>query len=66
MIANGKERLVWQKSARCDSGTCVEVAVTAAGIGMRNSGDPNGPVLWFSQAEWAAFVEGLRRGDFHR
>jgi len=31
---------------------------------MRHSQDPSGRVLTFSLAEWAAFVTGVRRGEF--
>jgi hypothetical protein len=32
---------------------------------VRNSKDPNGPVLRFTRAEWEAFVGGVEDGDFH-
>jgi Domain of unknown function (DUF397) len=45
------------------NGNCVEVAVQPGGwIGIRDSRDPGGPVLWFTRAEWAAFLGGARRG----
>ena len=45
------------------NGNCVEVAVLPGGwIGIRDSRDPGGPVLRFTQAEWAAFLGGARRG----
>lgn len=51
----------WRRSARCETGACVEVAVLADGtIGMRDSEDPNGPVLTFNPAAWRAFVAGLK------
>lgn len=31
---------------------------------VRDSKDPDGPVLRFSSAEWAAFVAGARAGEF--
>ncbi len=31
---------------------------------MRNGADPDGPVLVFTQAEWDAFVEGAKDGEF--
>ena len=33
-------------------------------IGLRNSADPQGAVLVFTQAEWDAFVAGARDGEF--
>ena len=31
---------------------------------MRNSGDPDGPQLYFTEAEWDAFVLGVKDGEF--
>lgn len=31
---------------------------------MRNSRDPSGPVLVYTRAEIAAFLDGARRGEF--
>ena len=56
--------LVWRKSARCDSASCVEVAPIAGGMAMRDSKDPDGPILRFTRAQWAVFLTGARAGDF--
>jgi hypothetical protein len=48
----------------CDTMTCVEVAVVEV-VAVRDSkAAENGPVLWFSQAEWAEFVTGAKAGRF--
>jgi hypothetical protein len=31
---------------------------------MRNSADPDGPQLYFTEAEWDAFVLGVKDGEF--
>jgi hypothetical protein len=31
---------------------------------MRDSKDPNSPVLTFTHQEWAAFLDGAKRGEF--
>ena len=31
---------------------------------MRNAGDPDGPQLYFTEAEWDAFVLGVKDGEF--
>lgn len=31
---------------------------------MRDSNRPDGPVLYFTEAEWEAFVEGVKDGEF--
>jgi hypothetical protein len=55
-------QLSWRKSSRCDSGTCIEVALTESGVRLRGSEDP-GRALHFSRAEWAEFVAALKRGE---
>ena len=59
-------RAVWQRAAAEDTPdeAAVEVAFVDDLIGLRNSADPAGPVLVFTQAEWDAFVAGARDGEF--
>lgn len=53
------------KSSRSGTnGACVEVGKCDCGIKVRDSKDPAGPVLTFNHAEWAAFVGGVRDGEF--
>jgi hypothetical protein len=58
--------LVWQKSGRSNpSGNCVEMAsLPGGGVAMRNSRDPEGPALIYTNAEIEAFIAGARDGDF--
>ena len=44
--------------------TCIEVAVDCAGVAVRDSKHPDGPVLRFSFAEWRVFLLGVRGGEF--
>lgn len=53
----------WRRSTRCESSGCVEVAFDAAVL-VRDSTDPDGGVLAFSPEQWAAFVAGVRDGEF--
>lgn len=49
----------WRKSTRSGSngGDCVEVADKLPGlVAVRDSKDPDGPVLTFSHAAWTIFV----------
>jgi hypothetical protein len=56
----------WRKSqASNPSGNCVEVAALPDGdIAVRNSRHPSGPALVYTRAEVAAFLAGVRNGEF--
>jgi hypothetical protein len=59
--------LTWRKAQRssADGGNCVEVAdLPNGGRAVRDSKDPSGAVLKFTAAEWAAFADGMRKGEF--
>jgi hypothetical protein len=57
---------IFRKSSRSgQSGNCVEVAGNLRDVvAVRDSKDRTGPVLAFSGAEWAAFLEGVKAGEF--
>jgi len=59
----GNDEILWKSSNRCESGNCVEVARIDNSYAMRDSKDPDGPVLTFSEREWKAFVAGAVAGD---
>jgi len=48
------------------NGQCVEIASTADKIAIRDSKDPNGPILVYTSAEFKAFLDGARNGEFDR
>jgi nitrogen fixation-related uncharacterized protein len=56
----------WRKSrASNPSGCCVEVAALPDGaVAVRNSRDPAGPALVYTRAEVAAFLTGVKNGEF--
>lgn len=56
----------WRKSNRSGAvGNCVELATLDSGeIAVRNSRDPNGSALIYTGAEMAAFLAGVKDGDF--
>jgi hypothetical protein len=61
----GSSSLDWRKSTRCESGACVEVALTVDQlVAVRNSTEPSGPVLTFSRDAWRAFIEDIQIGEF--
>lgn len=56
--------LKWRKSSRSNTnnGNCVEVGTTVVGVvAVRDSKDPNGPVLSVSSDEWRAFLSNVRQ-----
>jgi uncharacterized protein DUF397 len=57
-------KLMWQRSSLCSAATCVEVARLGSQVFVRDSKIDESPVLAFQQAEWADFLEGIRRGEF--
>ncbi len=57
--------LVWRKAQfSTNNGACVEVASVVGKIALRDSKDPGGPVLVYSPAEWEAFLDGAKKGEF--
>jgi Domain of unknown function (DUF397) len=58
----------WRKSSFSSGAVsnCVEVAALDGGrvVAVRDSKDPSGPALVFTPAEWVAFLEGVRAGEF--
>jgi uncharacterized protein DUF397 len=48
----------WVKSSfSFSNGNCVEVAGLGRMVGLRDSKDPEGPVLRFTPSEWSAFIQ---------
>ena len=60
------EHAHWRKSTSSGPFTdnCVEVAFIGDAIAVRDSKNPAGPVLLFTTAEWDAFVDGAKGGEF--
>ena len=57
-------KVTWCKAVASNGGGgCVELA--DLGVAMRDSKDPNGPWLYFTRAEVAAFLVGARHGEFN-
>ncbi len=58
-------RVEWRKSSLSTTNGCVEVAFVGDRIAVRDSKQQGrGPVLEFTAAEWAAFLGGVRGGEF--
>lgn len=55
----------WIKPKASDEqGSCVEQRRNGDAIEVRDSKDRSGPVLTFTRAEFAAWLDGARRGEF--
>jgi hypothetical protein len=61
------EAASWRKSSLSGAvGNCVEVAFASGNIAVRDTKDRSGGTLVFTQAEWEAFVGGVRLGEFDK
>jgi hypothetical protein len=60
-----RSALFWLKAqASGGNGACVEIASTIDKIAMRDSKDPDGPILVYTPTEFSAFLESARNGEF--
>ena len=59
------ESFAWRKARRSlGNGNCVEVAPVTAGVAVRDSKDPAGPMLTLDAHSWRSFAGAARRGGF--
>ncbi len=55
----------WQKSSYCsEQNGCVEVAQVGDSYAVRDRKNPQTAVLVFDRAEWMAFINGVKAGEF--
>ena len=66
MASDQPGELSWRKSSfSMQNGACVELApLPGGGVAVRDSKDPSGLVLRFTEAEWSAFCAGYEAGEF--
>ncbi|MFG2085910.1 DUF397 domain-containing protein [Spirillospora sp. NPDC048824] len=58
---------IWRKSSYSggEGQECVEVtALSGPGVGMRDSKDPDGPMLSIAPSAWVSLLGGIRTGSF--
>jgi hypothetical protein len=55
---------LWRKSSHSSGtgGECVEVAALSPSVAVRDSKNPDGPMLTFDNATWAAFTAVIKAG----
>lgn len=58
------EQPVWRKASFCQLRECVEVARQNGMISMRNSREPAGRILQYTDEEWESFVRSVKAGEF--
>ena len=70
-IDQNSSDIVWRKSTYSNpSGNCLEIAEKSGSIviegliHVRDSKHPKGDMLKFTESEWAAFLDGVRQGEF--
>ncbi|MET8683593.1 DUF397 domain-containing protein [Streptomyces sp. NPDC004732] len=57
----------WRGAPESDPRDRVEIAYLPGGaVALRNAACPDDPALVYSEAEWVAFVQGARNGEFAR
>jgi len=66
IMAQALGAVEWRKSTASNpSGNCVEAAPLADGqVAIRNSREPDGPALVYTRSEIAAFLAGVKGGEF--
>jgi hypothetical protein len=62
-VGPNPERGCWQASSFSTTGDCVEIAELGDMVGVRDSKDPDGPVIELTRSEWRTFIEAVKRGD---
>lgn len=60
------DEATWRKSSRSapSGGACVEVAVTTAAVGIRDSKNPAQGHHTLNNTQWTSFLTNLKNGTF--
>ncbi|MEV6313731.1 DUF397 domain-containing protein [Streptomyces sp. NPDC051776] len=65
MLSRQPSLTEWTKSSySAVNGDCVEVKETSRAVSVRDSKDPQGPVLDFAPEMWTDFILEVGRGSF--
>ncbi|MFA1543390.1 DUF397 domain-containing protein [Actinomadura monticuli] len=64
----GSKRTAWRKSSYTsqEGGTCVELASLNTSLAVRDSTDPDGPVLRFGRDAVAGLLNRIKTGELDR
>ena len=64
MTPNRFNELTWRVATKSGGGNCIEVARGQDFIAVRHSRRPDAEVIRYSIAEFDAFLDGAKRGEF--
>ena len=59
-----RDSVAWRRASFCHAGECVEVAGHDGMVWIRSSSEPELGTIRYSPAEFAAFVAGVKAGEF--
>jgi hypothetical protein len=59
-----RDGLAWRIATRSSGGNCVEVARADDLIAVRHSRNPDGDMILYTASEFAAFLDGAKKGEF--
>jgi hypothetical protein len=55
----------WTRASACINGSeCVEMRQHDGAVEVRDSKNPEGGTLRFTSGEWAAWLDGAKKGEF--
>lgn len=60
----GPEEFVKSSWSKNNPKTCVSVAIKPEGVAVRDSKDPGNTTQFYTHDEWAAFIKGVKAGEF--
>lgn len=64
ILDSDRNSLDWRTSTFSGGGGCVEVTPVDNKVAVRHSRRPNEEVIVYSAAEWSAFIDGAKKGEF--
>ena len=60
----GSKQSPWRVARKSAGGNCVQVRPDSGMIVVGNTRFPEGPFISYTHDEWAAFLDGAKKGEF--